>query len=86
MKAEMNLRLLYLDIDFFVYAIKIEDVYADLQKMNDSFEFSNYPNNHSLFRNTNKKVFLKFKDEAAAKIIKEFIALKPKHYSLKYAN
>ena len=85
MKASMNLELLYSDTDSFIYAIETEDVYADLQKLTDSFDFSNYPSDHFLFSNVNKKVVLKFKDEAAGKIIAEFIALKPKLYSLKYA-
>ena len=67
MKAGMNLELLYSDTDLFIYAIKIEDVYIDLQKLTDSFDFSNYPSDHFLFSNVNKKVVLKFKDEAADK-------------------
>ena len=85
MKANMNLELLYSDTVSFIYAIKIEDVYADLQKLSDSFDFSNYPSDHFLFSNVNKKVVLKIKNEAAGKIIEDFIALKPKLYSLKYA-
>ena len=81
----MNLELLYSDTDFFIYAIKTKDVYADLQNMTDSLDFSNYPSDHFLFSNVNKKVVLKVKDEAAGKIIAEFIALKPNFYSLKYA-
>ena len=80
MKANMNFELLYSDTDSFLYAIKTEDVYADLQKLSDSFNFSNYPSDHFLFSNLNKKVVLKFKDEVAGKIIEEFIALKPKLY------
>ena len=85
MKASMNLELLYSDTGLFIYAIKTEDVFAYLQKLTDSFDFSNYPSNHFLFSNVNKKVVLKFKDEAAGKTIADFIALKPKLYSLKYA-
>ena len=85
MKANMNLELLYSDTELFIYAIKTEDVYADLQKLSDSFDFSKYPSDHFLFSSWIKKVVLKFKDEAAGKIIEEFIALKPKLYSLKYA-
>ena len=84
MKAITNLELLYSDTVSFIYAIKTEDVYSNLQKMNDSFDFSNYPNNHFSFRNVIKEVVLKFKDEAAGKIIEELIALKPKLCSLKY--
>ena len=85
MKANMKLELLYSDTDSFIYAIKTENVYADLQKMNDSFDFSNNLNDHFLFNNVNKKVVLKFKDEAVWKIVENFIALKSKLYSLKYA-
>ena len=73
-KANINLKLLYSDTDSFICAIKTNDVYADLQKMNDGFDFSNYPNNHFLFSKVNKKVVLKIKDKAAKKIIEEFIA------------
>ena len=85
MKASMNLELLYSDTDSFIHAIKTEDVYVDLQKLTNSFDFSNYPSDHFLFSNVNKRVVFKFKDEAAGKNIAEFIALKPKLYSLKYA-
>ena len=69
MKPNMNLELLYSDTYSFIYAIKTEDVYADLQKLSDSFDFSNYPSNYFFFSNVNEKVVLKFKDEAAGKII-----------------
>ena len=78
MKANMNLELLYSDTDSFIYAIKTEDVYADLQKKNDNFVSFNYSNNHFLFSIVNKKLVLNFKDEAAGKILEEFIALKLK--------
>ena len=79
MKANMNLELLYSDADSFIYATKTKDVYADLQNMNDFFYFSNCPKDNFLF------TLLKFKGEAEGKIIEEFIALKSKLYSLKYA-
>ena len=69
MKASMNLELLYSDTNSFIYAIKTEDVYVDLQKLTDSFDFSNYPNDHFLFSNVNKRVVFKFKDETAGKNI-----------------
>ena len=85
MIVNMYLELLYSDTDLFNYAVKTEDVYADLRKLTDNFDFSNCPSDHFLFSNVNKKVVLKFKDEAAEKIIAEFIALKPKLYWLKNA-
>ena len=82
MKPNLNLELLYSDTDSFIYAIKTDDVYRDLEKIKADFDFSNYDVDHFLFDDTNKKVFLKFKDETGRKAIREFIALKPKLYSV----
>ena len=48
----------------------------------DQFDFSNYPEDHKLYREENKRVVLKFKDEFSGDYIKEFICLKPKLYSI----
>ena len=82
MKPKPNLELLYSDTDSFIYAIKTDDIYRDLEKIIADFDFSNYDEDHFLFEDTNKKVVLKFKDETGAKPIREFIALKPKLYSV----
>ena len=82
LKPNLNLELLYSDKDSFIYAIKTDDVYRDLEKIKADFDFSNYDEAHFLFEDTNKKVVLKFKDETGGKLIREFIALKPKLYSV----
>ena len=82
MKPNLNLELLYSDTDSLIYAIKTDDVYRDLEKIKADFDFSNYDKDHFLFEDTNKKVVLKFKDETGGKPIREFIALKPKLYSV----
>ena len=81
-KPNLNLELLYSDTDSFIYAIKTDDVYRDLEKIKADFDFSNYDKDHFLYEDTNKKVVLKFKDETGGKPIREFIALKPKLYSV----
>ena len=48
----------------------------------DEFDFSNYPENHPLFNKQNKLTVLKYKDEFPADTITDFIALKPKLYSI----
>ena len=63
MKPNLNLELLFSDTDRFIYAIKTDDVYRDLEKMKADFDFLNYDVDHFLFDGTNKKVVLKFKDE-----------------------
>ena len=82
MKPHLNLELLYSDTDNFIYVIKTDDVYRDFEKIKADFDFSNYDEDHFLFEDTNKKVVLMFKDETVGKPIREFIALKPKIYSV----
>ena len=64
MKPNLNLELLYSDTDSFIYAIKTDDVYRDVEKIKADFDFSSYDENHFFFEDTNKKVGMKFKDEA----------------------
>ena len=48
----------------------------------DNFDFSNCPSDHFLYNAENKLTVLKFKDEFPGDIITEFVALKPKLYSI----
>ena len=70
MKPNLNLELLYSDTDSFIYAIKTDDVYRDLEKIKADFDFSNYDEDHFLFEDTSKKFVLKFKDETGGKPIR----------------
>uniref|UniRef100_A0A8D8URN2 C2H2-type domain-containing protein n=1 Tax=Cacopsylla melanoneura TaxID=428564 RepID=A0A8D8URN2_9HEMI len=76
--------LLYMDTDSFFYQIKTEDLYKDLEK--DDFHMkeldtSDYPQNHFLHSNNNKKVLGMFKDELCGEVMKEFVGLASKLYS-----
>ena len=73
--------LLFSDTDSLCYLISTEDVYEDLFEHRDFFDNSDYPKSSKFFFNDNKKVIGKFKDEAAGKIILEFVGEKPKMYS-----
>ena len=75
--------LLFSDTDSLCYVIKNEDVYEDLYKYRGLFDNSDYPKSSKFFFDENKKVIGKFKDEAAGKVIVEFVGLKPKMYSYK---
>ena len=44
------------------------------------FDFSDYPEDHFLYSDRNKKVIRILKDELNGKVIKEIIALKSKLY------
>ena len=77
-------KLLFTDTDSFMYEIETEDFYKDISKdVKDRFDTSDYPENHpsGIPTGINKKVLGMVKDEAAGKIIKEFVGLRAKLYS-----
>ena len=77
-------KLLFTDTDSFLYEIETEDFYKDIAgDVKDKFDTSEYPENHpsGIPTGINKKVLGMFKDEAAGKIIKEFVGLTAKLYS-----
>ena len=77
-------KLLFTDTDSLMYEIETEDFYKDISRdVKDRFHTSDYPENHpsGIPTGINKKVLGMFKDEAAGKIIKEFVGLRAKLYS-----
>ena len=79
-------KLLFSDTDSLMYEIQTEDFYKDISgDVKDRFDTSDYPENHpsGIPTGINKKVLGKMKDEAAGKIIKEFVGLRAKLYSYK---
>ena len=74
-------KLLFTDTDSLTYEIEAEDVYQDFWNDKDRFDNSDYPESSPYFDKTNKKVIGKFKDEASAVPIKEFVGLRSKMYS-----
>ena len=85
-KYEKQAKLLFTDTDSFLYEIQTEDFYKDISgDVKNRFDTSNYPEGHpsGIPTGINKKVLGMFKDEAAGKIIKEFIGLRAKLYSFK---
>ena len=50
----------------------------------DWFDFSQYPKNHPLFDETNRKLVGKFKDELNGLCMTQFIALRQHLYSFEY--
>ena len=77
-------KLLFTGTDSLMYEIETEDFYKDISgDVKDRFDTSDYPENHpsGIPTGINKKVLGKMKDEAAGKIIKEFVGLRAKLYS-----
>ena len=79
-------KLLISDTDSLMYEIETEDFYKDISEdVKNRFDTSDYPENHpsGIPTGKNKKVLGMMKDEAAGKIIKEFVGLRAKLYSYK---
>ena len=79
-------KLLFTDTDSLMYEIETEDFFKDIVKdVKNRFDTSDYPENHpsGIPTGINKKMLGMFKDEAAGKIIKEFVGLRAKLYSYK---
>jgi hypothetical protein len=51
-----NCTMLYTDTDNLLVNIKTEDAYKDMAEMKDEYDFSDYPKDHALYNETNKKV------------------------------
>ena len=77
-----NVKLCYMDTDSFIMHIKTEHFYKDIaDDVEKRFEASNYEVNKPLPTGKNKKVIGLMKDEIGGKIMREFVALRPKTYS-----
>lgn len=50
----------------------------------EMYDFSNYPKDHFLFSNSNKKMLGKMKDELASESMVECCGLRSKWYSILY--
>ena len=79
---EDKAKLLFTDTDSLCYAIETADVYKDMEIFQHLFDTSDYPNDHFLHSNMNKKVLGKMKDETSGVPINEFVGLRSKMYSI----
>lgn len=78
-----QVRKCYMDTDAFIYDIKTNDVYFDMLLDLDKFDTSEYaPNNQFNLPLVNKKVIGLMKDENKGKIMKRYVGLRSKLYSI----
>jgi hypothetical protein len=76
-----NAKLLFTDTDSLCYEIKTNDFYKDMYNSKEMFDLSDMKGEFN--DNTNKKVIGKMKMEYPDNVIREFIGLKSKMYSIK---
>ncbi|KAL9968200.1 hypothetical protein ACROYT_G026547 [Oculina patagonica] len=74
--------LLYTDTDSLLVEIETEEVYEDMSVDKEKYDTGDYPKDHPLFCDKNKKVLGKMKDECAGTPIAECVCLRPKMYSI----
>lgn len=77
--------LLFTDTDSLIYKIETEDFFKDIKSdVETKFDTSNFPEDRpSGIQRCNKKEIGMIKDEAAGRIIGEFVGLRAKLYSFK---
>ena len=78
-----NCELLYTDTDSLLLQIQTEDAYKDIAERSDLYDTSNYPKDHPLYSEKNKKALGKMKDECGGQPITEYVGLRSKMYSIK---
>ena len=66
------------DTDALIMNLFTEDIYEDMKQIQNELDTSDYPENHNLYSEENKKKIGKFKDELQGKIMNEIVFLRSK--------
>ena len=77
--------LLFTDTDSLCFETE-EDFYEIMHKFHELFDLGNLPKDSKYFRNDNKKVPGKMKDEYGGRAIYEYVGTKSKMYSIRDVN
>ena len=77
-------QLLCTDTDSFLFYVETHDIYEDMWRDRQHFDFSDYPKSSKLHSLANKKVPGKFKDELNGTVIRQFCGLRSKMYVISY--
>ena len=81
-KAFPDNLIIFSDTDSLVINAYTDDAFKDLEKIKDELDASDFPKDHPLYSEKNKKVIGKFK-ERNGKVIEEIICIRSKVYSEK---
>ena len=60
----------------------MDDLCNDMQENSWLYDTSNYPKDHLLYNDRNKKALGKMKDECGGEVIEKVVAVRPKMYSV----
>ena len=83
-KHGQKCELIYTDTDSLILNIQTEDVYKDMKEDAWLYDTSNYPKDHLLYDDRNKKVLGKMKDKCGGDVRPKILglAVRPKMYSV----
>ena len=76
-----NSKVLFTDTDSLAYSVQGQDIYAEISKFPEEFDFAEYPKSHPLYSAANMKVVGKMKDELMGRRMLKFVGLRSKLYS-----
>ena len=77
-----QLRQLFTDTDSLAYAVQTEDICSDMAgDAATHYDFSEYPLNHPLYSDMNRKAIGFFKNELNSVPMQQFVGLRPKCYA-----
>lgn len=77
-----NCGILYTDTDSFILELFCKNLDEKLNDVKEKFDFSNFPKDHKLYSDKNRKKLGTFKDEFGATDVIKFVGLKPKMYCI----
>ena len=77
-----SLRLVYSDTDSLLLSSETSDLLGDLKALEEVFDFSNLPSNHSLYDDSKRSKLFHFKEEFGLLPILRFVSLGSKVYSI----
>ena len=78
-----NIKLCYMDIDYFTVHVKTYGIYKDIAKdVETRFDTSNFELDRPLSKRKKKKVVRLMKDELGGKIMKKFVGIRAKHIAI----
>ena len=82
-----DITLAYFDTDSYLYEITTDDFMNELGTIfKDLIDFSNFDKNHRFYDKSKEKVIGYLKSEYGNEVVKEFVGLKSKLYSIIYGN
>ena len=80
LKSYRKIDVCFTDTDSLLYEIKTPNIYKEMLRDQDLYDFSENHTDHPNYNKMNKKVLGMFRDKLNSMPLKEFIGFRPKCY------